>query len=86
MVQSSRVMLTDEQRADLRTRIGAGGTPAHQVTRARILLKTDHRDAGPPGSLLIAHADARASRILREMEGVEGLEVSDSGWSITLEC
>ena len=47
MPQSYRVVLTDEQRADLRTRIGAGGAPAHQGTRAWILLKADHSDAGP---------------------------------------
>lgn len=45
--QSYRVLLTDAQRADLRTRIGIGVAPAHQLTRARILLKADRGDAGP---------------------------------------
>ncbi len=39
--QSSRVELTDAHRADLRTRMGSGVGTAHQVTRARILLKAD---------------------------------------------
>lgn len=42
-----RVVLTDAQRAELRTQIGSGIAPACQVTRARILLKADHADAGP---------------------------------------
>ena len=47
MVTRYRVLLTDAQRADLRTRIGAGVAPAREVTHARILLKADHAEAGP---------------------------------------
>lgn len=47
MVTLYRVELTDAQRADLRTRIGTGVAPARQLTRARILLKADHAEAGP---------------------------------------
>lgn len=42
-----RVLLTDAQRAELRTLIGTGVAPARMLTRARILLKADHADAGP---------------------------------------
>jgi len=42
-----RVMLTDDQRAELRTLIGAGVAPTRMLTRARILLKADHAEAGP---------------------------------------
>ena len=44
---SSRVVLTDDQRAELRTRIGTGHVAARELTRARILLKADHSEAGP---------------------------------------
>jgi hypothetical protein len=39
--------LTDDQRAELRTRITSGVAPARLLTRARILLKADHDEAGP---------------------------------------
>ena len=42
-----RVVLTDDQRAELRTLIGGGTAPARQLMRARMLLKADHDEAGP---------------------------------------
>lgn len=52
-----RVVLTDEQRAALRTMIGSGVAPAREFTRARILLKADHDEAGPGWSdAMIARA------------------------------
>ncbi len=52
-----RVVLTDDQRAELRTLIGSGVAPARPLTRARILLKADHDEAGPGWSdALIARA------------------------------
>jgi hypothetical protein len=52
-----RVVLTDEQRAELRTMIGGGVAPARQFTRARILRKADHDEAGPGWSdAMIARA------------------------------
>lgn len=42
-----RVILTAEQRAELRTLIGSGAAPARMLTRARILLKADHGTGGP---------------------------------------
>lgn len=47
MACPARVLLSDAQRAELRTLIGSGVAPARQLTRARILLKADHADAGP---------------------------------------
>ena len=47
MTHPYRVVLTDAQRAELRSLIGSGIAPTRQVTRARILLKADHADAGP---------------------------------------
>lgn len=40
------VMLTDEERADLRTLIGQGTAPARKLCHARILLKADQGDGG----------------------------------------
>jgi Homeodomain-like domain len=42
-----RVFLADEQRARLRTLVGAGTAPARLLTRARVLLKADHGEGGP---------------------------------------
>ena len=57
MASPFRVVLTDEQRAELRTLIGGGAAPARQLTRARILLKADHDEAGPGWSdVMIARA------------------------------
>lgn len=57
MTYPFRVVLSDEQRAELRTMIGSGVAPARQLTRARILLKADHDEAGPGWSdALIARA------------------------------
>jgi hypothetical protein len=42
-----RVSLDDEQRAELRTLVGAGVAPARMLTRARVLLKGDHGEGGP---------------------------------------
>lgn len=41
------VVLTDEERARLRTLVGQGVAPARLLTHARILLKADRSDAGP---------------------------------------
>lgn len=46
MAYPYRVILTDEQRAELRGLIGSGVAPARMLTRARILLKADHREGG----------------------------------------
>jgi len=52
-----RTVLTDDQRAELRTLIGSGVAPARLLTRARILLKADHDEAGPGWSdAMIARA------------------------------
>ncbi len=40
------VMLTDEQRAQLRTLVGRGTAPARRLTHARILLKADQGEGG----------------------------------------
>ena len=44
------VRLTEEERADLRTRIGQGTAPARLLTHARILLKADQGEGGPGGT------------------------------------
>ena len=41
------VVLSEEERAGLRTLIGQGIAPARTLTHARILLKADRGDAGP---------------------------------------
>lgn len=47
MASTYRVILSDDERADLRTRVGCGVAPARELTRARILLKADRSEAGP---------------------------------------
>ena len=47
MAYPYRVFLDDEQRAHLRTLVGAGTAPARLLTRARVLLKADHGEGGP---------------------------------------
>ena len=47
MVYPYRVVLTEEQRAELRTLVGSGTAPARRLTRARVLLKADHGEGGP---------------------------------------
>jgi len=41
------VMLSEEERASLRTLIGQGTAPARLLTHARILLKADQGEGGP---------------------------------------
>ncbi len=41
------VTLSEEERAHLHTLIGGGTAPARSLTHARILLKTNHGEAGP---------------------------------------
>jgi hypothetical protein len=47
MAYPYRVVLTEEQRAELRSLVGAGVAPARMLTRARILLKADRGEGGP---------------------------------------
>ena len=62
-----RVILTEEQRAELRGLVGSGVAPARMLTRARILLKADHGEGGPGWSdAAIAGAlDVNPSTVLR---------------------
>jgi Homeodomain-like domain len=67
MAYPYRVILTEAQRAYLRTLVGSGIAPARQLTRARILLKADHGEGGPGWSdAAIAGAlDVDPSTVLR---------------------
>ena len=67
MAYPYRVVLTEEQRARLRTLVGAGSGPARMLTRARILLKADHGEGGPGWSdAAVAGAlDVDPSTVLR---------------------
>ena len=67
MAYPFRVVLTEAQRAELRTLVGSGTAPARMLTRARILLKADHGEGGPGWSdAAIATAlDVHASTVLR---------------------
>ena len=51
MAYPYRIVLSAEERAELRSLVGAGTAPARTLTRARILLKADHSDAGPAGRM-----------------------------------
>ena len=67
MTYSYRVVLTEEERAELRGLVGAGVAPARMLTRARVLLKADHSDGGPGWSdaAIVAALDVNASTVLR---------------------
>jgi transposase len=47
MAYPYRIILDDNQRAELRTLVGSGVAPARLLTRARVLLKADHGEGGP---------------------------------------
>jgi hypothetical protein len=47
MAYPYRVVLTEEQRAELRGLVASGVAPARTLTRARILLKANHGEGGP---------------------------------------
>lgn len=82
MAYPYRIILTEEQRAHLRTLVGSGVAPARMLTRARILLKADHGEGGAGWSdAAIAGAlDVHPATVLR----VRRQFVSD-GLSATLE-
>ena len=67
MAYPYRIVLSAEERAALRSLVGAGVASARTLTRARILLKADHSDAGPGWSdAAIAGAlDVTPSTVLR---------------------
>lgn len=67
MAPPYRIVLSEAQRAELRSLVGAGVAPARKMTRARILLKADHSEAGPGWSdAMIAGAlDIHPSTMLR---------------------
>lgn len=62
-----RVVLTEAQRARLRTLVSAGSAPATLSTRARILLKADHGDGGAAWSdaAIVGALDVDRSTVLR---------------------
>lgn len=67
MAYPYRIVLSADERAELRGLVGAGIASARHMTRARILLKADHSDAGPGWSdAAIAGAlDVNPSTVLR---------------------
>lgn len=67
MAYPYRVVLSEEQRAELRGLVGSGIAPARMLTRARILLKADHGEGGSGWSdAAIAGAlDVNPSTVLR---------------------
>jgi len=67
MAYPYRVVLTEEQRAELRGLVGCGVAPARTLTRARILLKADHGEGGPGWSdaAIVSALDVNASTVLR---------------------
>lgn len=67
MAYPYRVILTPEQRAELRGLVGSGSAPARQLTRARILLKADHGEGGPGWSdaATAGSLDINPSTVLR---------------------
>jgi Homeodomain-like domain len=80
MAYPYRVVLTEKDRAHVRTLVGSGVAPARMLTRARILLKADHGESGPGWSdAAIAGAlDIDPSTVLRVRRQcvTEGLEAA----------
>jgi len=62
-----RISVTDAERAELNSLIHGGVAPARVLTRARILLKADHGEAGPGWSdaAIVGALDVNASTVLR---------------------
>jgi hypothetical protein len=67
MANPYRVILADEQRAELHSLIGSGVAPARMLTRARILLKANHGEGGPSWSdaAIGGALDVNPSTVLR---------------------
>jgi len=74
------VVLSDEQRAQLRTLVGRGVAPARRLTHARILLKADQGEGGAAWSdAVIAGAlEVHPSTVarVRQQFVAEGLEAA----------
>lgn len=82
MAYPYRVVLSDAQRAELNDLVHIGVAPARMITRARILLKADHGEAGPGWSdaAIVGALDVNASTVLRVRR-----QVATEGLSATLE-
>ena len=67
MAYPYRVILAEEQRAELRSLVGSGVAPARMLTRARILLKANHGEGGPGWSdaAIGGALDVNPSTVLR---------------------
>ncbi len=67
MAYPYRVVLSEDQRAELRGLVGSGTAPARMLTRARILLKADHGEGGPGWSdaAVVGALDVNPSTVLR---------------------
>ena len=67
MAYPYRVVVTEDQRAELRGLVGSGTAPARTLTRARILLKADHGEGGPGWSdaAVVGALDVNASTVQR---------------------
>jgi hypothetical protein len=77
MADPCRVVVADAHRAERNDLVHIGGAPARMITRARILLKADHGEAGPGWSddAMVGARDVHASTVLRVRRPVatEGL-------------
>jgi hypothetical protein len=67
MAYPYRVVLSEEERAYLRTLVGSGIASARLLTRARILLKADHGEGGPgwADAAIAGALDVDPSTVLR---------------------
>lgn len=67
MAYPYRVVLSDDQRAELRGLVGSGVAPARMLTRARLLLKADHGEGGPgwADAAIAGALDLNPSTVLR---------------------
>jgi transposase len=75
-----RITLTEDERAALGRMVSAGRAPARELTRARILLKSDGGPSGPawPDAVVAAALDVGISTVerVRKRYALGGLEVA----------
>ena len=77
--------MSKEQRAELHGLVGSGSASARLLTRARILLKSDHGEGGPGWSdaAIVGAPDVNVSTVLRVRKQFVAMGLTPR-WSLRL--